>query len=220
MLTALVLMTLACAKPWTLGAGPTDVPPPSDDPPTVRADTHTVKHVDGVSLEVAVEKYRAALDGRKTPTAGILVLDAGDQPYETWHSTMVSVGALGGAPYVAELSGEEPLPALPVAGVGEEAADVMQQGLVSAGIRVVDLSVAQWSRAAGGGASPIPAELVFELRSVASDPMRQAQLRVIRLKTGEVVWVDRVPISSRGGDALGHAAKRVLALALTDLAGG
>ena len=220
MLTPLLALTLACAKPWTLGAGPVEVPPPVETAPALPAETHTVKNVDGADLEVAVAKYRAALAGRQTPTAGILVLDAGDQPYETWQSTMVSIGALNGVPAVSEISGQEPLPALPVAGVGEEAADVMQQGLVSAGIRVVDLSVAQWSRAAGSGASPIPADLIFELRSVASDPLRQAQLRVIRLKTGEVVWVDRVPITARGGDALGRSAERVLALALTELAGG
>jgi hypothetical protein len=176
-------------------------------------DVHTVKNVASIELSAAVEKFRPAYLREGSPRVGLLVLGPAQQPFERWRVDVVGLGLLDGQPKVTTLSGKSPLPGLATAGWKEEAAHVLQSTLVDAGVAVVDLPLEQWT-ATG---DELPSDLVFELRWVNSDPLPAAQLRVLDVRTGRVLAVERASVAGAGGDAIGPASQKVLAQGLGTL---
>ena len=214
---AFMLMLVGCAAPWTLGAEPLEVPVQTKASTAPEKDLHTVKNPALENLGPALDRFSQAYVAAGSPTLGLLVLDSNEAAFETWRMTMMGMGLSGVDS--ASLSGGEPLPALPMSGWKEEAANQLQQILVGAEVRVVDFPVAQWAKAEGGASSTLPVQLVLELRYVESKPSPKAQIRLISMARGEVLGVERVVVTGRDWRSFGRGATRALAATLDSTAG-
>lgn len=220
--SALLLpLLLGCAAPWTAGAGPMVVPPApaasaAKGAARVERDPHVLRKPVDQALEVGQAAVRQRLGERAAPRVAILVLNADEQPFQSSSTAITAVNLASGQVTSTTVTSASPLPGLTGAGWKEEPSHALQESLLAAGLRVIDLPVAQWK----ADPSTVPAELLFELRAVQSDPLPELELRVIRMGSGEVLSVARAPVAplSDRGDAAALAARQALGRVYVELA--
>ncbi|MDP6931647.1 MAG: hypothetical protein QGG40_01965 [Myxococcota bacterium] len=206
-----MLLAWGCTT-WTQGAPPSvlpEAPPPSATAP----DTHGIVTRPDVELKTAIENFAPVYAWAGEPRLGLLVLGPDDAPFETWRLELGGSRLEGGEliSSTSTVETQSSLPGLPTTGWREDAAHVLQDNLVSGGMRVVDLAVATWA----SDDAP-PADWIFELRWVQSRPLPSAQLRVMDLANGEVMAIERVT-ATQSGEAFGRATERALAQTLETL---